>query len=117
VSDDKKIYVPSHPLPAPRYGALTAFDPGTRTLEAGFKIAPHFRSLPVDIVFEKDVAVKLRDGVTIYVDVFRPVGAEKVPWPLPYGLHATMTGTLAERDGCLRPGGTVQRGRLWFRKV
>ena len=36
----------------------------------------------------KDVAVILRDGVTIYVDVLRPAGAEKVPvivaWS-PYG--------------------------------
>ena len=86
--DDKKIYVPSHPLPAQRSGALTKFDPGTRTLKAGFRIAPQFRPMPVDVVFEKDVAVKLRDGVTIYVDVFRPVGVEKVPvivaWS-PYG--------------------------------
>jgi uncharacterized protein len=88
VSDDKKIYVPSHPLPGPRSGLLTKFDPGTRMLEKGFRIAPQFLSLPVDIVFEKDVAVTLRDGVTIYVDVFRPVGVEKVPvivaWS-PYG--------------------------------
>jgi predicted acyl esterase len=88
MSGDKKIYVPSHPLPGPRSGALTKFDPGTRTLEAGFKIAPQFLSLPVDVVFQKDVAVELRDGVTIYVDVFRPIGAEKVPvivaWS-PYG--------------------------------
>jgi predicted acyl esterase len=88
VSDDKKIYVPSQPVPGPRSGALTKFDPGTRTLKAGFKIAPQFLSLPIDIVLEKDIAVELRDGVTIYVDVFRPVGAEKVPvivaWS-PYG--------------------------------
>ncbi len=88
MNHDKKAYVPSHPLPSPRSGALTEFDQGTRTLEAGFKIAPQFRPLPVDIVFEKDVAVRLRDGVTIYVDVFRPVGSEKVPVILawsPYG--------------------------------
>jgi uncharacterized protein len=88
VNDNKKIYTPSHPLPGPRSGALTEFGPGTRTLKAGFKIAPQFLSLPIETVFEKDVAVKLRDGVTIYVDVFRPVGAEKVPvivaWS-PYG--------------------------------
>ena len=39
-------------------------------------------------MFEKDVAVQLRDGVTIYVDIFRPAGSEKVPvlvaWS-PYG--------------------------------
>ncbi|PTT64167.1 CocE/NonD family hydrolase [Arthrobacter sp. HMWF013] len=88
MSDDQKIFIPSHPLPAPRSGVLTGFDPGTRTLEAGFQVAPQFRPLPVDVVFEKDVAVKLRDGVTIYVDVFRPAGVEQVPiivaWS-PYG--------------------------------
>lgn len=85
---DQKLFVPSQPLPAPRIGQLTAFDPGTRTLKTGFQIAPQFRPLPVDIVFEKDVAVRLRDGVTIYVDVFRPAGAAQVPvivaWS-PYG--------------------------------
>jgi predicted acyl esterase len=30
-------------------------------------------------VLEKDLAVQLRDGSTVYVDVFRPVGEEKVP--------------------------------------
>ncbi|MDJ0392936.1 CocE/NonD family hydrolase [Rhodococcus sp. G-MC3] len=88
MSEDQKIFVPSTPLPAGRSGVLTGFDPGSRTLEAGYRIAPQFRSLPVDVVFEKDVAVQLRDGVTIYVDVFRPVGDEKVPvivaWS-PYG--------------------------------
>ena len=40
------------------------------------------------MVLEKDVAVPLRDGVTIYVDVFRPVRAEQVPFIVawsPYG--------------------------------
>jgi uncharacterized protein len=44
--------------------------------------------LPVDILAERDVAVSLRDGVVIYVDVFRPVGDTPVPaivaWT-PYG--------------------------------
>jgi uncharacterized protein len=88
MSDEEKVFVPSHPLPPARTGLLTGFEPGTRTLEAGFQIAPQFRSVPVDIVFEKDVAVRLRDGVTIHVDVFRPTGADKVPvivaWS-PYG--------------------------------
>lgn len=88
MSDAQKMFVPSSPLPAARTGALTAFDPGTRILEAGFRIAPQFRALPVDIVLDKDVAIRLRDGVTIHVDVFRPAGSEKVPvimaWS-PYG--------------------------------
>jgi predicted acyl esterase len=89
VSHPEKVFVPSKPLaPGPRYGVLSGFDPGSRTLAAGWQIAPPFRALPVDIVLEKDVAVPLRDGVTTYVDVFRPAGAEKVPvivaWS-PYG--------------------------------
>jgi predicted acyl esterase len=88
MSDCQKMFVPSCPLPSSRSGLLTAFEPGSRTLKAGFKVAPPFRPIPVDIVFEKDVAVKLRDGVTIYVDVFRPAGTQKVPvivaWS-PYG--------------------------------
>ncbi|WP_297840291.1 CocE/NonD family hydrolase [Pseudomonas sp.] len=88
MSDNLKLFVPSQPLPPARTGVLTAFEPGTRTLEKGFQVAPQFRPIPVDIVFEKDVAVQLRDGVTIYVDLFRPAGAEKVPvivaWS-PYG--------------------------------
>jgi predicted acyl esterase len=88
MSEDQRVFVPSHPLPAARTGLLTKFEPGIRTLEAGFRIAPQFRALPVDVVFEKDVAVHLRDGVTIHVDVFRPVGTEPVPvlvaWS-PYG--------------------------------
>ncbi|MFE7672228.1 CocE/NonD family hydrolase [Streptomyces albidoflavus] len=89
MSDDQKVYMPSQPLePGDRYGVLSGFEPGTRTLEAGFRIAPPFKPLPVDIVLEKDVPVTLRDGVTIHVDVFRPVGEEPVPvivaWS-PYG--------------------------------
>ncbi|MBI5161216.1 MAG: CocE/NonD family hydrolase [Micrococcales bacterium] len=89
MSDDQRIYIPSRPLKeSDRFGLLSGFDPGTRMLEAGYQVAPPFRPIPVEIVFEKDVAVTLRDGVTIHVDVFRPAGAEKVPvivaWS-PYG--------------------------------
>ncbi len=88
MSDKQKIFVPSHPLPPARTGLLTSFDPGTRVLGAGFQVAPQFLPLPVDVVFEKDVPVRLRDGATIYADVFGPAGAEQVPvivaWS-PYG--------------------------------
>ncbi len=88
MTTDHKLYAPSQPLPPERTGVLTAFDPGTRTLPAGTRIAPPFRPLPVDIVLEKDIPVTLRDGTTIHVDVFRPVGTEPVPvivaWS-PYG--------------------------------
>lgn len=90
---DQKIYVPSSPLPAPRSGLLTPFEPGTRTLEAGYQLAPQFKALPVDIVFEKDVAIQLRDGVTIYVDLFRPAGAEKVPALVAYSPYGKGQGS------------------------
>ncbi|MCV7314774.1 CocE/NonD family hydrolase [Mycolicibacillus parakoreensis] len=85
----QKVFVPSQPLePGDRYGVLSGYDPGVRTLPAGFRLAPPFRELPIDIVLDKDVAVTLRDGVTTYVDILRPAGAQKVPvivaWS-PYG--------------------------------
>ncbi len=85
----QRVLVPALPYtPGIDHGILSPFEPGTRQLPAGFQLDPQFRPLPVDIVFEKDVAVTLRDGVTIYVDVFRPMGTEPVPvivaWS-PYG--------------------------------
>jgi uncharacterized protein len=93
MSEDLKLYVPSSPLPPFRTGLVTAFEPGTRTLEAGFQIAPQFLPLPVDIVFEKYVSITLRDGVTIYVDVFRPAGTEKVPTIVAYSPYGKGQGT------------------------
>ena len=89
MSADERVFVPSFDYEAgPAHGVLSPFEPGTRTLPAGFQVDPRFRSIPVDIVLEKDVAVQLRDGVTIYVDVLRPPCAEPVPviiaWS-PYG--------------------------------
>jgi predicted acyl esterase len=85
----EKLFMPSHPLePGERFGVLSGFDPGTRTLPAGFRLAPEFKALPVDIVLDRDIAVTMRDGVTIYVDVLRPACTERVPvivaWS-PYG--------------------------------
>lgn len=88
MSHEEKVFEPSHFEAGPVHGWQSEFEPGTRTLPAGLQVGPVFRTLPNDVVFEKDVAVRLRDGVTIYVDVFRPVGQEKVPvlvaWS-PYG--------------------------------
>jgi predicted acyl esterase len=105
VSQDLKTYTASTPLPPFRRGVLTPFDPGTRTLPAGHRVAPTFKALPVDVVLDKDVPVRLRDGVTVHVDVFRPAGTltgERVPvivaWS-PYGkgqgTSASVTGVFA----------------------
>lgn len=100
MSTDQKVFVPSHPLePGPRYGILSDFEPGTRTLEVGFRIAPQFKPLPVDIVLDKDVAVTLRDGVTIYIDVFRPAGTEQVPVIVAWSPYGKGQGTSASVMG------------------
>jgi uncharacterized protein len=64
------------------------FEPSTTALKAGSVHSPGGRGLTCDILFERDVEVTLRDGTTIYVDVFRPVSEDPVPavmaWS-PYG--------------------------------
>jgi uncharacterized protein len=99
MSDDHRLFLPSQPLPPARTGLLTGFDPGTRTLEAGYQIAPQFRAIPVDIVLDKDVAVTLRDGVTIHFDVFRPAGAEQVPTIVAFSPYGKGQGTSASVMG------------------
>lgn len=73
------------------HGILSRFNPSVTTLKKGWQVDPRFKPLSCNIIFEKDVAVKMRDGVTLYVDVYRPVTDEKVPvivsWS-PYGKSA-----------------------------
>ncbi|WP_077035057.1 CocE/NonD family hydrolase [Pelomonas sp. KK5] len=97
MSDTQKIYMPSKPLVAGdgRYGVLSGFEPGTRLLKAGTRLAPPFLPLPVDIVMDKDVAVTLRDGTVTYVDVFRPAGEDKVPVIIAYSPYGKSQGSSA----------------------
>lgn len=88
MSDENKVFVPTNPYHAgPEHGLFTAFEPGSRTLPAAYQ-AFDVPPLQVDIVFERDVAVRMRDGVTIYTNGLRPAGAGNVPvivaWS-PYG--------------------------------
>ncbi|MET7744293.1 CocE/NonD family hydrolase [Streptomyces sp. NPDC005385] len=97
---DQKVFMPSQPLePGARYGILSDFEPGRRTLETGFQIAPPFKRLPVDIVLDKDVPVTLRDGVTIHVDIFRPAGTERVPVIVAWSPYGKGQGTSASVMG------------------
>ncbi len=74
--------------PATRLPADYAFGRKTQILKRGSVFAPAAMPLPCDIRWDRDVPVKLRDGVTIYTDILRPVGDGKVPaivaWS-PYG--------------------------------
>jgi predicted acyl esterase len=59
--------------------------------DSGARPPQYRRSVDEGAIIERDVAVKMRDGVTIYVDVFRPAD-EKPAAPLvawgPYGKHS-----------------------------
>src|SRR5262249_7573887 len=65
------------------YGPGEPFERG-----AGSRWHGGTRPLPCDILFEQDVAVQMRDGTTIYVDIYRPVDGTDMPaiigWS-PYG--------------------------------
>lgn len=75
------------PVDAPRV-RYPGFAPDTLVLKAGSVRREGAMPLPCDILLERDVPIKLRDGVTIYADVFRPVDGEDCPAILawsPYG--------------------------------
>jgi len=55
------------------------FKPGSTTLKKGTTFIEDGIVLPCDIVWHRDVEVKMRDGVTIYADIYLPTGNEKVP--------------------------------------
>ncbi|MBN2238324.1 MAG: CocE/NonD family hydrolase [Dehalococcoidales bacterium] len=64
------------------------FKPEVITLKKGTSFLEGGIALPCDIVRHRDVGVKMRDGVTIYADIFLPDSIEKVPAILawsPYG--------------------------------
>ena len=53
----------------------------TRLLEKGWTKEPGVRPMGCDTIWEKDMPIKVRDGTTLYADVFRPAKPEnqKVP--------------------------------------
>lgn len=81
-------------LPEARY---RGFAPGSTVLEAGSRHTKGGRPLSCDILWEKDVALPLRDGLKVYADIYRPTGEENVPavvcWA-PYGKGGTGFWTL-----------------------
>ncbi|KAJ5381027.1 uncharacterized protein N7496_003455 [Penicillium cataractarum] len=63
-----------------------------QVLPRGHVKEPGFQAFKVDVVWERDRAIPMRDSITLYGDVFRPAGDEKVPaiipWS-PYGKSGT----------------------------
>ena len=84
------------------------FRPATGRPEDRGAAPPRYRRLTDgDMIIERDVAVPVRGGTTIYVDVFRPAGPRPVP-PLiawsPYGKHADAPVTRLYPDSGVAPG-------------
>lgn len=66
------------------------FSPSKEVLSKGWQKAEGRRALDEDLIFEKDIRIPLRDGATIWADVFRPVLPDNQPVPAilawsPYG--------------------------------
>lgn len=94
------VYEPSYTYnEGIEHGIFCKFEPGTRILPKGYQVDPKFLSLPVDIIFEKDVAVALRDGKRIYIDIFRPAGIEKVPAIIAWSPYGKSGGTALKTTG------------------
>lgn len=84
--DVQVIYCDAHPPEkSPNY---KGFHPGVIELPAGHKKNDQSRPLDKPMILERDQSLQLRDGTTIYADIYRPTEGEPVPaivvWG-PYG--------------------------------
>ncbi|KAK1139322.1 hypothetical protein N8T08_001093 [Aspergillus melleus] len=72
----------------------TGFHPGkSQTLPRGHVKSPGLQAFPVDVTWEQDVAIHMRDGIKLYADIFRPANEDVqvpaiIPWS-PYGKVGT----------------------------
>lgn len=92
---DEMIFKPAYDYvdDGKTHGVLSKFNPGTQILKKGTVIAPGFKPLSHDIKMLKDVAVKVRDGVTLYTDIYLPAHSDETKFPTlmawsPYGKSA-----------------------------
>lgn len=69
---------PAQSIDDPKF-RYNGFQPGSIVLPKGWVKEEGMRPLPCDIIYDRDAAIPLRDGTTIYADVFRPVTSKKVP--------------------------------------
>jgi putative CocE/NonD family hydrolase len=64
----------------------TGPESSTTLLPSGHQKSPEWRALPSPIIFEHNVPLTLRDGTSIYADIFRPPNlTNKVPALLAWG--------------------------------
>ncbi|MFD1317138.1 CocE/NonD family hydrolase [Loigolactobacillus zhaoyuanensis] len=75
------------------HGVFSPFETKEVILKKGQQIAAGFKPLACDIKMLKDVPVKLRDGVTIYTDIYLPTTGEKVPTLIAWSPYGKSAGT------------------------
>lgn len=82
--------------PAPKHPNYyyNGFRPGTTLIKQGHVRAPGLRAFSTDVVFQRDMAITVRDGIKLYTDLFRPVDSDENPVPViipwsPYGKTGT----------------------------
>ncbi|KAL3449884.1 Alpha/Beta hydrolase protein [Aspergillus insuetus] len=71
------VEIPIEDLKAPEigHGGYQSLNPRTEILPKGHRTAPGRRALPCDIQIDHDVAIKVRDGCTLYADIYLPPNA------------------------------------------
>lgn len=87
--------------PRARY---VGFCPETRILKKGSIRMKGAKPLECDILLERDQPITLRDGVTIYADIFRPTGDEKCPAIVALSPYGKEIGTQWLDDVPMRAG-------------
>lgn len=75
------------------HGVLSPFETKEVILKKGQQIADGFKPLSGDIKMLKDVPVKLRDGVTIYTDIYMPTTNGKFPTLIAWSPYGKSAGT------------------------
>ncbi|MTV81482.1 CocE/NonD family hydrolase [Secundilactobacillus folii] len=75
------------------HGVLSPFETKEMVLKKGQQIAEGFKPLDVDIKMLKDVPVKLRDGVTIYTDIYMPTTVGTFPTLIAWSPYGKSAGT------------------------
>lgn len=80
------------------------FAPGETVLPAASVHEEGALPLPCDILATRDVAVGLRDGTTIYADIYRPVGAADVPAIIAWSPYGKRAGAIQQGDFPFRAG-------------
>ncbi|KAL4876426.1 Alpha/Beta hydrolase protein [Aspergillus karnatakaensis] len=72
-----EVDIPVEELKAPElgHGGYEGLNPRSEVLHKGHQTAPGRRALSCDIQVDHDVAIAVRDGCTLYADIYRPPDA------------------------------------------